>query len=98
MVRGHIVVSGLIKAFAGPAQLSNNLAVGDEILAVDGVAVTDATVVKKKREKKLFSSVSLPTCLRARAPERERDNEKERDRERERQRQRDRARPWPVYI
>ena len=42
------VVSGLIKAFAGPAQLSNNLAVGDEILAVDGVAVTDATVVEKK--------------------------------------------------
>jgi hypothetical protein len=52
-VRGHIVVSGLIKAFAGPAQLSNNLSVGDEILAVDGVAVTDATVVKKREKKNL---------------------------------------------
>ncbi len=52
VVRGDKVVSGLIKAFAGPAQLSNNLAVGDEILAVDGVVVTDATVVKKRPNNK----------------------------------------------
>ena len=57
------VVSGLIKAFAGPAQLSNNLAVGDEILAVDGVAVTDATVVKKKMREKNF--VVLSVCRHA---------------------------------